>query len=522
MKVSYINNVFEQKTTFQSKSNRIEKFFNIKNIKAQLNQIEASDNDTKKLFASLSALATSAIAGFTVLAEKNEEIKTFAQKAMKELGFNNTNELIQTVNNFSENFELPEEIDYTPLLEENPERTYFLELTSKQFPNLNQKYEDILKKVIKEPDNISNKNTLETMDLIFSILTQDRNNLKYKRGYFEALDKEYNNCLEDICKNFNSTILGGNTPMEYLTMINNCRFTEDEVKKWGDADKIGFEEFLLLRDLTPEQLVKINNVKKDSKPFKVTSLNKMISSFDPERKQYAYMINFGEDNNLKDKLQIIAKFHEAIYGEIPFKEKKEYNESFLTEDIQTELTDNVVKDKRMESVYNFMKYAVPEEVKKFRYTSEEVQLLPKEHPDFIKLKEIGRNYIMNIDFTNKKLQDLCTVLNDKEIFNDIITSRHARLRFITRFVLKNNPKTDLQKDCKQAMENLKNELNNNMNKCIYLSSFHKGKFAPQFYLNHTTLGLSIKITLNSDGSIHTLFEDAKRTEKWHQKSNQKK
>ncbi len=521
MNVSPVDNIYYNKTSFKAKIPNLDIFFNSKNIQAQLKQIESSGDDTKKLFAGLSALATSAIAGLVLMAENNKDVKTLADNALKEFGLNNTDELIKTVTRFTKEFEIPDELDYTQLFNENPDRNTYLAITSKYFPNLNEKYEAMLVKSLKEPDNERNIQVLGTLETIFSVLTKDKDSLKYKKNYFSVLDGKYNSCIEEVCDNFNSTVLGGNTPMEYLTMLNNERFTKEEIINWANAGNISLKEFLLVRDLNGESLTNISNLKSKNNNFEITKFilteNKVLT-----QKKYIFQMKFKEGTDLKDKLSTISKFHEAIYGPIYLSGAKDFNDEYLLQDIVTEISEYILKDQRYESLYNFMKYAAPELVSKFQYTSQEIQLLPKEHPAIKELKKISNDYILNLDFSSKKMNDLCNLISDDAMFEGLLQSRHARLRFLTRIVLKDNPDSDIYEACKEKMKDLKDALDTGLDKYYYFCFINTRGLAPRFFLNNTKIGNFVKVTLNRNGCIHTIFEDAKKVEKFDTDINQKK
>ena len=81
---------------------------------------------------------------------------------------------------------------------------------------------------------------------------------KYKKTYFEALDKDSINCLDEVFVNYESTIKNGDTPMHYLVLLNNGTITTDEIKKWTEAKHLGCDEFMLTRFMDKEVLLNQN------------------------------------------------------------------------------------------------------------------------------------------------------------------------------------------------------------------------------------------------------------------------
>lgn len=60
------------------------------------------------------------------------------------------------------------------------------------------------------------------------------------------------------------------------------------------------------------------------------------------------------------------------------------------------------------------------------------------------------------------------------------------------------------------MKILLDALDREADKCNYFCYVHTKGFAPQFYLREKELGNYIKITLNEEGTIHTIYEDVKK------------
>lgn len=104
----------------------------------------------------------------------------------------------------------------------------------------------------------------------------------------------------------------------------------------------------------------------------------------------------------------------------------------------------------------------------------------------------------------------------------MLQSRHSRLRFITRFVIKDNPNPDIKETCKEKNGRVKKCIRYRFRKVFIFCFLNARGFAPQFYINNTNIGNFVKVTLNKKGCIHTIFEDARKAEKVEAEANQKK
>ena len=74
--------------------------------------------------------------------------------------------------------------------------------------------------------------------------------------------------------------------------------------------------------------------------------------------------------------------------------------------------------------------------------------------------------------------------------------------------MKDNPyPTNLKDETYKKLGILYDELRTNLPNCNYFCYMHSKGTAPQFYLKGNKLGNFVKITLNKEGSIHTIYED---------------
>ena len=368
----------------------------------------------------------------------------------------------------------------------------------------------MLKLLITEPENIDNKNKLELLEDIFRELTI-KNEMKYKKTYFEALDKDYINCLDEVFVNYESTIKNGDTPMHYLVLLNNGTITTDEIKKWTEAKHLGCDEFMLTRFMDKEVLLKLSKLKEKNNKIKISYFDPMVN--DKYQQTYAIKYLFDKDLSLTEKLKSIVQVHEAIYGQMNLKEVIDTHNIYFEKDIKTELLDSIVKDDRLDSTFNFVNYINPSLFEKYKLTSADIKLLQKDSIVYNEIQNICSNAILNIDYNSPKMKEFIELLQNDEIFKNLFTTLHSRMRFITRFVLKDNPNSNLTEDCKAKMNILENDINKGTETCNYFCYTSSHGTAPQFYLRQSSLGNYIKITLNRNGSIHTIYEDFYKEQK---------
>ena len=493
---------------------------NAEKIEKQLDKISKADGDTKKLFAGLSALAGAVIAEFALFAKEHPEVKEFADNLTEELDIQDLDEIKNLFNKYIINEEAEKEdvkteeeqeehIDYSVLFEEKPERNKYLAITSKYFPNLSEKYENMLIKSLKEPENDDNKFTLDALENIFAVLSSD-DGLKYRKRYFDALNEDYIDYLDGVCKNFISTIKNGDTPMQYLVMLANGSITPEDINKWSKADSLPLKQFMMIRSLPEKVILNIAKLEEQNPDIKLKAFKNMVSELYRD-KDFAFKLDFKEGTSIKDKLIAVKLVHEAIYGPIYLKANRAAHQKFLQSDIQAEMVDNILKDRSMDAVYNLVKYINPSALKGIGVKPQDVRFLDKNDKIYQKIKKICTDEVMHMNFESPEVKALCDVLNDDTIFGDIITTRHGKLRFLTRIVMKDDvTKEYLLNKTKQKMETFKREVDSRLEFCNIFCYFHSLGQAPQFYLKDSRLGNYLKVTLNSEGSIHTIYEDVKK------------
>ena len=510
MKIQEITNY---STAFRAKSPLTE-FFNAKKLNENLNKIQKNE-DTKELFKGLSALAASVVAGITIAAEKNDDAKEFLNKVINDLGLSKKDDSTQVEPNNTAEIEeaqqvKEESIDISELLEDNPKRKTFLKITS-YFPNLDKEYKKMLETMVKEPDNTKNDFTLDMIENIFDYLSQ-QDRLMGVKSYFQALNEKAD-VLNDISTNISSTLKNGNSLMYYMVLLNNGKLTNEDIKLWAKTDNLSCDEFMTFKSLGSETILNLSNIKNQyNNKFKVIELNEHEKN--DVKNNFLYKLDFEPDVELAERFKIVKDIHEALHGKVCFDANKDEKSEYVEHDIQRELLDNVIKDRRMDATFTFVKYINPASLKDYNLTAQDVKFLSKDDKKYKEIYKICMENVMHLDFENPRFKELCEIMKDDKMFGELLESNHSRMRFLTRFVLKNNPTPkNLRESCKQTVSTFYDELKDNSDKCNYFCYFHTKGTAPQFYLGKSSLGNYIKITLNSEGKIHTMYEDIRKETK---------
>ena len=495
--------------SFKGKDINIERLLSSQKFHEQLSKIK-TDKDAKNILLSLSVLAGSVFAELTSITEKFPEIKDFADKILNNLGFKDKDvlhdEMKELFSSTLDDTKKEKNVDYTPLVEENPKRTRFLSILS-NYSNLNEKYREMLDTRVLDPDNMENKLTLETLELAFDLMSKD-DRLPYYESYFKEINSKYCDCLDDIATNILSAYKSGYDPLGYLQLINSCRLSPKDVHKWAVAKNLGYEEFIKSKSVEEEILQRVSELKTKNKNFKINYI-KPFDNFD--ERIYTFKLKFKNGISVEDKLKAAADVHTAIYGSISLKDETDIIAHYLNSDIRTELADNILKDRRINSVYSFVKYINPEAFGDINLTSQQVKFLTKDDEMYKKIKQICSKEVMSMNPENPKLFELYELLQNDDVFGNLLKTTHARLRFITRFVLRNNqnPSSLLYKS-KAKVDTLRKELDANLHKYSFICYVNKRGYAPQFFHRETKLGNYVRITLNSSGNIHTIYEDVNR------------
>lgn len=477
--------------------------YSVNDSKKQIN-LFLNDNRKQKNLLGLSIIAGLSVLAVSILFKFLQ--KKSADKNVKKVDINkDTDKLkVEKLKTADANEDIVKaDMDFSKLLADKPERNKFIAITS-FFPKLHEKYQVILADSLNKPED-NNKFVLNFLENTFTMLSSD-DGLRYRKAYFEALDN-YSDCLEDVAKNMSSAISNGESPMHYMVLLRNGKISKEEIQQWARYNNLSCDEYMLLRNYNETIIHNINSLKQINNNFKITHFETMPNT--KYMTNYVFKLDFPEGMSLEERLKTITDVHRAIYGEIYVKGTKDREKKFLKSDIQTELLDSIVKDSQMDAVYNFVKFINPEALKDINLTSDEVKSIDNEGDLYKQIQSICTKEVVNLNFDTPKMQEMIELMGNNDIFGEIFSTRHSRIRFITRFVLKDNPNADLVKVCQEKIDILKEEMDATLNKCNYFCYSNKIGTAPQFYLR-STLGTYVKLTLNNKGTIHTIFEDFKK------------
>ena len=511
------SNAKQYNTNFKAKAD-LSNFLKSGIIEKKIQEIN-KNSEAKELFGAMTALAGAAIAEFTILVQQNNELKNIVNNIMADLGLSANDISSQNDQRVTTDIKQNKPFDLELCTKDAPERNLYLKITS-YFPALDSKYKQLLEIQQKEPDNKKNEFTLNMIESTFKYLSDDKRLMSMK-PYFHALN-EHADDIDNIAVNISSTIKNNQSFMHYLILLKNGKISKEDITKWSELDNLSCDGFMLAKNILDDtQINNLNNLKKQNSNFRLTELKKSEYK-NSEKTVYMFKLDFLGNLSTRDKLKTISQVYEALNGEISLKESKIFSDEYILKDLTSEMMESIVKDHRLDATYNFIKYIKPEVLKDFDFSVEKIKLLDRNSSVFKNMKSVCLQEIICLDENNPKIQNVIDVLNDKEIFKDIITSRHAKIRFISRFVLKNNPNSDLKKDTKEKMEILEDTLSQELEKCNYMCYLKSKRNAPQFYIKDTKLGDYVKITLNHDGSIHTIFEDFTKEQKSKEQRRQAK
>jgi hypothetical protein len=287
-----------------------------------------------------------------------------------------------------------------------------------------------------------------------------------------------------------------------LTEFKEHTYSDEIIDDWAKYPSFTSDELLMTKELNNKTRQNIHNLKKEGKyTFELLK--------DDERNNYKFILRFEKDIDLADKLKSISSFHEAIHGNI-YIHKDTGNRLSRQIELKEELINLLTKDKNLNSLYNIVKFLEPEKLNS-EYEGDKYLTLQKleeyNFPIKIKLETI----IKNLDETSSRYKEIEEIINDDYIFENIMSNNHAKLRFISRFVLnKEVQEGQLYDKTIDAVEYLKDDLESKINEkcCVFPYRFQEST-APCFYLAKSKLGDFIRVTLNNQGQIHTLFEDLK-------------
>lgn len=388
------------------------------------------------------------------------------------------------------------------LIKENPLRLEYIKMLG-DYPTLSEKYYEFLSNSAKNPKDIIKKNLLGIFELILEKYREPEI-FEKNRNLFESLENNYTDDLENLCLNFYVNAQNGGSIDRFLQLVKLNQISSDDLKRWTQYPKFDVKDILSAK-LLPERAVQYLHKQKEQGNILGFKTDKKS-----DEESYFYSLMFPKKKPLKEKLKTVVEMHETLYGPIALKQD-ESKGAFQRYDIENELYDRLKKDKMLDSVYNLVKFLNPKALEEFNFTSDEVKTLPENSKKYRKLREALGRGIVSINLNSDRANELLSVINDNSIPKEILANGHATIRFISRFVLKNNFNPDLKKDTTEKIETFKQELEKRFNGFVKVAKYrHKRGFAPYFYLGENSLGEFIKITLNNAGQIHTLFESTQK------------
>lgn len=384
------------------------------------------------------------------------------------------------------------------ILKKDPSKLKNIQILEK-YPKILNKYTEFLINNAKDPNNAVAKNLLG----LFEIFLEQNNKItetSIQEETLQSLEDNYSDDMENLCTGFFLHLKNNGSPRKFLKAIRRNRLSSDDFMFLSKYPNFNLNDLLNSKELSEEVIEFLNNQKKEG------NIKGFITSKSPDLNYYYYALDFPEGKTLKENFQTIVKMHEAMHGPIALK-KDHCQAVFTKEDLESELYDRLKKDKILDSVYNLVKFLKPKILENYNFTSEEVKLMPENSKRYRKLREdLGRG-LVTINYDSPRAKQLLEIINDKSLPKDILANGHATLRFISRFVLKDNFNPNLEKDTNAKINEFKKDLEERFNKRVKVYKYrHKNGSAPYFYLGKTSLGDYIRITLNKNGEIHTLFE----------------
>lgn len=407
--------------------------------------------------------------------------------------YNITKQKIQDIEEQKPDNKKDGKADRYEVLIQKPEIKANLE-SLKSFSLLSKKYQEVLNTYAADKKNKENKQAKEGIEKILSVLQGFPS--RFSKQYLELFETKYAESFDKL------GIIANNIPQnqdiqEFLSDLKEGGYSVEDINQKLQYPALTFKEIKIIEELPQKNKAAINEIKQKNN-FKFELIKDEI------RHNYGFILHFAESNkNLSDKLKTISRFHEALYDNI-YLHKDTGSKAQRVIDIQDELQKLVKKDKNWDSVYNTVKYLVPEEFINFDYeqNKNDSKIMNKKLEDAIK----------KIDIHTLEAIELENIINDDEIFDGLMSNNHAKIRFISRFVLNRDVDADdLYTTANEAINQLKEDLIEKLNSGCYVFPYEMNESnAPSFYLAKSKLGDYIKITLNNQGEIHTIYEDSKK------------
>ncbi len=387
------------------------------------------------------------------------------------------------------------------LIKENPSKLEYIRMLG-EYPKLSDGYYEFLNNSANNPDDIVKKNLLGIFELILDKYKKP-DDFETNKELFKSLERNYSDNLENLCMTFFLNTKNGGSADKFLNAIKLNRMSSKETDLWTKYPDFNLNDIQAAKIL-PERAIQFLYEQKQSGNILSFKTDKM-----QDNDYYFFSLKFPKGKSLKEQFQTIVDTHEAIYGPIVL--KKNSGETFTKEDVENELYDRLKKDKMLDAAYNLIKYLNPKALEEFDLSSNEVKILSEKSKKYRKLREALGRGIISMNFDSPRMQTLLEVINDKNMPKEILSNGHATIRFISRFVLKDNFNANLTNDTSKKIEVFKKELEKRFQNDVKIAKYqHKTGCAPYFYLGKNSLGEYIRITLNKDGEVHTLFESTNK------------
>ena len=420
-------------------------------------------------------------------------------KYIKKYGITRTKQCARQTKPNAEKNDSTKEITVEFYFSENAERAETLDKI-KQYKNLESGYIQLVESSLKKNADDSTKEALAGIEAIFKQVM----NLppRFRKQYLECLDNQYASNIAELGLIFNN-IPKGKSVQEYLAEFREKSYSSEFIGNWAKFPAFTSSELEMTNSLPEENKILIHELKKEENfSFEIYK--------DEEWNNHKFVLRFPKKMDLSKKLKYIARFHEAINGNI-YIHKDTGNRLQRKINLKEELKTLLLKDKNLDSLYNILRYIEPDLLKDMKYSN--TKFLPLEELEELNypVKQKFESIIKNMDEENPRVKELSEVINDDILFEKIMSNNHAKLRFISRFVLnKEVNEGELYDKCLDAYECLKEDLEQKIDDkcCVFPYKFPEST-APCFYLAKSKLGDFIRITLNNHGQIHTIFEDLK-------------
>lgn len=382
---------------------------------------------------------------------------------------------------------------------ENPESAEILGKI-KTYKNLESGYIQLVESSLKKNAEDSTKDSLAGIEAIFKQIMNFPP--RYRKQYLDCLNNQYASNIAELGLIFNN-IPKGKSVQEYLAEFREKSYSSEFIDNWAKFPAFTSAELEMTNSLPEDSKVLIHELKKEGNfSFEIFK--------DEEWNNHKFVLRFPKNMDLSEKLKYIARFHEAINGNI-YIHKDTGNRLQRKINLKEELKNLLVKDKNLDSLYNILRYIEPDMLKDMKYSN--TKYLPIEELEALNypIKQKFESVIKNIDDKNPRVKELSDVIDDDILFEKIMSNNHAKLRFISRFVLnKEVNEGELYDNCLDAYECLKEDLEQKIDdKCCVFPYKFTDSTAPCFYLAKSKLGDFIRVTLNNHGQIHTIFEDLK-------------